>query len=82
MPFEIEKDVEIPETREKGRFPLQDMQVGDSFFLAADEKDINSLRMAVQYYQRKTSSRFTIRTVEGGSRCWRVEAKAKHALPS
>lgn len=49
---------------------LRGMEVGDSIFLAGFNRNQGGRRIA--YAKRKTGMIFTLRTVEGGVRIWRV----------
>lgn len=70
--FEIEKNVEIPNTQ-MGRplvYPLPSMEVGDSFFV--EGKDVKSISPIVVSHSKKYGKKFTCRTVDGGVRVWRI----------
>jgi biotin operon repressor len=73
--FKIERDVPIPLTFSE-QMPLEDMEVGDSFFVAvsADDniKQVKS-RIAGSLRKRDVAARFTTRAVEAGVRVWRTE---------
>jgi len=75
MEFKIEKGIAIPE-RKGGtvKYPFEQMEVGDSFFVpeSAEVRRSNFSNSASSYGKR-TGKKFTVRKVEGGWRCWRVE---------
>ncbi len=77
--FKIERDIPIPLTLIE-RMPLEEMEVGDSFFVATpSDKNQNQIRASVSsaagnYVEKhNTGMRFTVRGVEGGVRVWRTE---------
>lgn len=67
------------------KYPLADMSVGDSFFVPyPDGKAIknsqgqDALRVAInstanKQRHKQPGRRYTVRPVDGGVRCWRVE---------
>ena len=67
--FKIEKDVPVP-TRYSNQYPLDDMEVGDSFF--APNRTSSDLSTPI-VRARKLGKKFTCRTKDGGVRVWRVE---------
>ena len=79
--FKIEQDVPLPPRRngsDRRKYPLREMAVGDSIFVALNDgvntrKVYHSISMAITYEQKRSTSRFTRRTVEGGIRVWRYE---------
>jgi hypothetical protein len=81
--IQIEKGVAIPKNTNSGRkriYPLDEMSVGDSFYVACDENNLDKIsrsvrNTAINYTKRDTSAvgkKFTVRNVEGGVRCWRI----------
>jgi len=78
--IKIDKSIPIPIRTRRGTYPFADMQIGDSFFvtLKNDYKTKRSLASSIHgsaKYMKKTIKDFkiTIRSVENGVRCWRVE---------
>ncbi len=75
MKYEIEKGIEIPGSK----YPFMKMEVGDSFFVESKlnelAKNRNVLSAACYVFGQKTKSKskFTVRKVEGGLRCWRIK---------
>lgn len=71
--LKIEKGIPIPTRSAGGEITsiLQKMEVGDSVFVP---KPANKVTGSVQYFcgLKKYSDRFKIRSVEGGSRIWRI----------
>ena len=70
--FVVEKGVPlIPGKTESGRgkYPFNKMEVGDSFLFTGKRSSIGS---AACYAAMKFSSKYSIRTVKGGFRVWRV----------
>jgi hypothetical protein len=74
--MEVEKGVAFPSTSKvsKYRFPLGEMDIGDSFFVEAREGSfLNSARSLISRYGKTFSRKFATRVVDGGFRVWRIE---------
>ncbi len=76
----IEKDVKVPIVHSKFKYPWEDMEVGDSVFIAADKgESLFNLKRKVgpsaRYYGNVTGKKFKTLMVreENGVRVWRVE---------
>mgnify|MGYP000533667375 CR=1 FL=1 len=72
--YKIETGIAIPKRGASGRalkYPLPDMEIGDSFLVPRKLKV--SVSAAVAYYGKKTGKRFTVQIVEDGVRIWRIE---------
>jgi len=81
MTFAIERDVPIPPRSWHGpprKYPLYEMEVGDSFLVAVGEKDtprdvLHNLKSSIRNAVRcRPGWRFTTRTTSDGVRVWRV----------
>ena len=68
--YQIEKTVSIPASI--GKYPFSEMQVGDSFFVPVGDATRAQVSNAASPWGKKHGRRFTVRTVDGGCRCWRV----------
>ena len=72
MNFEIEQNVVMPEKH--ARYPFNQMEVGDSFFVP---EGANTPRQntssAASYAGHRLGRKFTTRLVDGGVRVWRFE---------
>jgi hypothetical protein len=71
--FEIEKGIPVPEYAGRGgrtnKYPWEDMEVGDSFFVPAEGK-----KSPPRWHHRKErGERYHVRRMEGGWRVWRLE---------
>jgi len=69
----IEKNIPIPT---KNKYPLLDMEVGDSFFVSVEAGDLPKTRTRLNTaISRKgnTGRAFITRSVDGGLRVWRTE---------
>ena len=67
----IEKGVPLPKTKKSATYPVRDMVVGDSFFIAGAScqgKEQSTCRQMARNHGLKLACR----TVEGGLRVWRV----------
>ena len=68
--FKIETGIPIPPPQTGGgRYPWRKMKVGDSFLVPGKtQKTWNGVSAA----HKMTGFKFTVRTVEGGVRVWRI----------
>ena len=78
--IKIDKSIPIPIKVTSLKYPFADMQIGDSFFVALEKKHKTKRSMASSIHgcakkMQKVIKDFkiTIRSVEGGVRCWRVQ---------
>jgi hypothetical protein len=79
MKIQIEKNIPIPTKRYK--YPWNQMQVGDSFFVKSSKKETELIRGrlksgSIQYAARsKDNKKFIVRIVNDprGVRCWRIK---------
>lgn len=68
--YKIEKNVPyIAACGKFSRFPLKQMEVGDSFVF--DEKDSGSIRSACSWFGKRYNMKFSVRAKV--RRCWRVK---------
>jgi len=70
MSHEIEKGVPVPSRWINEKYPLDDMEVGDSFFTNSPAVKV---RPAVTHYGRRNGRKYVTRSMDGGLRVWRVE---------
>jgi hypothetical protein len=74
MDTKIDKDIPIPDyKRGAAKYPFGDMAIGDSFFILADTRGLNSLRSRASTAGRRGKKMFSVRKAENGARVWRVE---------
>jgi hypothetical protein len=77
--IEIENGIPIPKQTRKRKtlYPLADLEMGQSFFVACAPEDSRKLIMSLSglcgRHTKKTGRRYTCRVVEGGIRVWRFE---------
>lgn len=73
--FKIEKNIQIPPLRGASKkYPLSEMEIGDSFLVPCDKEDADAVRNRVtQNFYSIRPKRFTGRVVEGGVRVWRID---------
>lgn len=72
----IEKLVPMQSSRGVGRpakYPFGKMDVGDSFFLEADKKQIACARAAMGAFGFRHGKKFSSRAHPGGVRIWRTK---------
>ena len=68
--IEIEKGLPVPKARGRiRRYPFGDMQPGESFMVAEDQRNVAS---AASDYGKRHGRVFVTRKVPGGTRCWRI----------
>ena len=79
--FPVEKGIPIPPIN-FGRhlhYPLRDMDIEDSFFVAIEPFDLKEAQSREKRIlgcgrdKRMAPKKFTVRIVDGGVRCWRIE---------
>jgi hypothetical protein len=72
--YKIEKGIKIPEFFCHRKYPLSEMEVGDSFFVEGTLKK-NTINTAVSWWSKRKGNtrKFTIRKVDGGIRVWRIK---------
>lgn len=71
--IKIEKGVPVPPRRTRkgiSKYPFRQMEVGDSFLMP----DYTVVRAwgILGPYAKRLGQKYTVRTVEGGARVWRV----------
>lgn len=73
----VEKGVPIPTARRviASVYPFDKMEIGDSFFVATNNKKgrNSSIASAAYLHAKQLGRKFTTRTVEGGMRVWRLQ---------
>lgn len=86
--MKIDKGIPIPGKRDcvefhnSTKYPLREMEIGDSFFVSTTDTDnrrvFNTLGSACkQFKKRHAEYNFTVRFVENGVRVWRTAPKAR-----
>lgn len=70
--FEIEKGIPVPARQLK--YPLREMEIGDSFFVPSrsDGRPPTIYKSLGTYHRTLAPKRFVQRLVEGGARIWRI----------
>ena len=74
--FEIEKGIPMiaKATGRATKFPFNKMEVGDSFLVLRDQiKSEGAFRVSARSYGVHHNKKFSVRKVENGFRCWRIE---------
>ena len=74
--IEIEKGVPLVSWKSCGiKYPFNDMEIGDSFFIPCDEGNERETRRRITIavdYRRIEQKKYSVRQVSGGIRCWRI----------
>ena len=65
----IDSTIPIPPPRH--RYPLKQLQVGESFLV--QDMTVSSMSGTVSKASRTLGRKFTLRTTNHGVRCWRIE---------
>lgn len=86
MSFEIETGIPVPEMpkarkkKREAKYPFKDMKVGDSFYIKNNGSKKETLKVQsalsaamTSYHKKHPRKRLTYRTVENGTRCWRIK---------
>lgn len=75
----IDKRVPIPDQNRRTRkYPFNDMEVDDSFFVGCHFTDVRKIAnsvssAAIVYAKKNKGTKFTVRRFKEGVRCWRVK---------
>jgi len=70
--YKIESGIpQPPSLSGRKKYPLREMEVGDSFVVDADQH--TRLMSAVAYFGKRNNRKYSIRKVDGSLRCWRVK---------
>jgi len=70
--FKVEKNIPMPQGRAgSAKYPFDKLEVGDSFFIPG----VKGREFAGTAYSngKRNRMKFSVRSVAGGCRCWRVE---------
>ena len=70
--FEIETGIEMPPILKRGKYPLKEMEIGDSFFIPASQSG-NNVSARITPQAQRIGIKIITRKVEGGYRVWRYE---------
>jgi hypothetical protein len=73
--IKIEKNIPSPDSRTATRYPLAEMEPGDSFFVQAKtEREKVIIRTAITRAKQRSKAvgTFITRSVDGGIRVWRI----------
>jgi hypothetical protein len=74
--YKIDKNIPFGKPKKKkvteSKYPFKRMMSGDSFFVEADKKQIQALRMSLHFYKKTTNTKYIYKTrkTEKGVRVW------------
>ena len=72
MEFEIEKNVPVPVTEKNRKYPINKLEVGESFFIP--DVKLPKMYNAISYHKFKyPDTNFKCRSMDGGVRVWRIK---------
>lgn len=69
MKIEIEDDVPVPTTPLLRKYPIEELDIGQSCVLPAKRSTVHAY---LHHARKRTGFKFIIRAVDGGIRVWRV----------
>lgn len=70
--FKIDRNYAMPIRTSSIEYPFNDMEVGDSFFVASESRKIDSLRGRISSAARMKGIKVATRKIDGGLRVWRA----------
>lgn len=74
--IQIDKNIPIPPRKRPGqkgsKYPIRDLDVGDSFIMAVKDTSIASAYLRVAAIRIGDGRKFTVRKTEDGIRVWRI----------
>ncbi len=71
--YAVEKGIPVTRRfREPYKYPFNDMDVGDSFFIPNGQDRIRSARARCSQVKANTGREYIARIVDGGVRVWRI----------
>lgn len=74
MVIKIDKGIPVPpENSHASKYPFDLMEIGDSFFVSAEERKPDHMRSTASIHGKRIQKRYSVRKVENGTRVWRVE---------
>jgi hypothetical protein len=70
----IEKNIPVPANKRTNKYPLNTMEIGDSFVVPLEMAPKSGIYPAISVYARRAGTKYTIRAIEdsGGWRVWRT----------
>lgn len=68
--IKIEKNIQL---KKLSSWPLDKMEVGDSFLVPCEYNEINSLRATLSRKYKGSNYKFSTRVVKEGLRIWRTK---------
>ncbi len=74
----FDSDIPVPKRTRKKKFYLELMTIGESYFLTDEGYKSHTIAVsaagqAAKSARKQTGYKYIVRTVEGGTRIWRVE---------
>ena len=81
MKIKIEKDIPIPDVISRYKYPFEEMEIGESFFveLGTHQNYISlreSIKLSARYNSRNNGRSYHVSIIESGEklgvRCWRI----------
>jgi len=69
--FKVEKNIPIPKYSREHKYPWDEMDVGDSFYVS--QESAAGARASASSRAKDGHGKYASRTVEDGCRIWRIE---------
>jgi hypothetical protein len=69
--FTLERGLDIPNRRTSPKYPYDQLELGDSFYI--QDAELSKVCNANYREWRRTGKKFTARKVDQGVRVWRIE---------
>lgn len=77
--IKIDKNIPLPKKKNRRVYPIDKMEINDSFFVSVPNKnEIEKRRQNIyiaiwRFCKKNTEKKFTTASVEGGVRVWRLK---------
>ena len=71
--YQVEKNIPYPLRPSYGKYPFDEMEAGDSFFILTGGVKPPAAYSAASCYGRRHDMKFSCRKVEDGYRIWRIK---------
>ena len=72
MSFEIEKNISLPDLGTNSKYPLADLEIGDSFVVTIGERAAVARACWARKHGSSNNWNYTSRKCDGGVRFWRT----------
>ena len=70
--YEIEKNIPRPRKSGSQKFPLDKMEIDDSFFVPEIDEKPHNISAYLVMYGKRNNKKYTMRKIQNGYRIWRI----------